>query len=922
MELTIDQALQKGIKAHKAGQVQEADRLYTAILKAQPKHPDANHNMGVLAVGVGKVQEALPFFKTALKTNPSIEQFWLSYIDALIKVDRLADARVLLDQAYEKGIRGDLFNTLEQRLKGTQQSVSITSNCEDPPQDQLQLIINLRNNGCYEEVLVSVNKMLKIFPRSAILCSIIGATNADLGNFNEAIKHYKQALEVRPDYADVYNNMGVAFKLNGGLEKAISSYKKAIEIQPNHADAYSNMGSALAEVGKLEEAIDCCERALSINPDHADAHNNLGVALMQKGEVTSAIENYKKAIRLKPGFAETYNSMGVALNELGKLDAAIDSFKKALDFKDDYADAFNNMGNALKGKGLIKAAVESYKRAIEIQPDHADAYNNMGAAIEIEGDVERAVDCYLRAITIKPSSRTAFKNMANALSGVLFFKPNPIIQDLIISMINRKTLIRPKDISNAAVSLLKFDPIVKTVFDTHAAGLLKSDLKKVLPTLGKVPLLLKLMGVCPLADLELESVLTEIRSGMLFIVSELGTSPDVLQFQSALALQCFTNEYIYNQSDIETKALETLGNLVEKKLLDGEQPSSQQVLCLASYKALQEYEWKNKLTVNNDINQVFEQQILEPQQESLLKLQIPVLNPITDLVSSEVRKQYEANPYPRWVNLGLDLPATSIRKITKEANLKLLDNQINDLIAPEILIAGCGTGQHSIGTAARFRNSKVLAIDLSLASLAYAKRKTDELGILNVEYMQADILDLRKLNKNFDIIESGGVLHHMNDPLAGWEVLSDCLKPGGLMMIGLYSELARQHIVEIRSEIKKSNVGSNATAMKSFRSLIIASDKEHHKRIHYSNDFYSLSTLRDLLFHVQEKRFTLLKIKECLSELGLEFCGFSENKIVQEYNIACNKKDDPYDLDKWQIFENAHPNAFAGMYQFWCQKIA
>ena len=75
MDLTLDQALQKGIEAHKAGKVQEADRYYTAILKANPKHPDANHNMGVLAVGVGKVQEALPFFKTALDANSSIAQY-------------------------------------------------------------------------------------------------------------------------------------------------------------------------------------------------------------------------------------------------------------------------------------------------------------------------------------------------------------------------------------------------------------------------------------------------------------------------------------------------------------------------------------------------------------------------------------------------------------------------------------------------------------------------------------------------------------------------------------------------------------------------------------------------------------------------------------------------------------------------------
>ena len=118
MELTLDQALQKGVEAHKAGKAEEADRYYTAILKAQPKHPDANHNMGVLAVGVGKVQEALPFFKTALEANPKIAQFWLSYIDALIKLDRIEDAKSVFEQAKSNGATGDEFDQIEKRLGG------------------------------------------------------------------------------------------------------------------------------------------------------------------------------------------------------------------------------------------------------------------------------------------------------------------------------------------------------------------------------------------------------------------------------------------------------------------------------------------------------------------------------------------------------------------------------------------------------------------------------------------------------------------------------------------------------------------------------------------------------------------------------------------------------------------------------------
>ena len=135
-ELTIDQALQKGVEAHKVGQVQEADRLYTAILQAQPKHPDANHNMGVLAVGVGKVEQALPFLKTALEANPATAQFWLSYIDTLIKLDKLADAKAMLDQARSKGAKGDGIDKLEQRLKEVSEEPVVAS--KTPAEAQLK----------------------------------------------------------------------------------------------------------------------------------------------------------------------------------------------------------------------------------------------------------------------------------------------------------------------------------------------------------------------------------------------------------------------------------------------------------------------------------------------------------------------------------------------------------------------------------------------------------------------------------------------------------------------------------------------------------------------------------------------------------------------------------------------------------------
>jgi SAM-dependent methyltransferase len=263
----------------------------------------------------------------------------------------------------------------------------------------------------------------------------------------------------------------------------------------------------------------------------------------------------------------------------------------------------------------------------------------------------------------------------------------------------------------------------------------------------------------------------------------------------------------------------------------------------------------------------------------------------------------------------------SISNIANELNINIKDPRIYEVNAPKILIAGCGTGQHSIGSASIYKDCDVLAVDLSLNSLAYAKRKTEELKILNIEYMQADILDIGEIRRKFDIIESAGVLHHMNDPMAGWKALVRCLNNGGLMKIGLYSELARQHIVKIRDEIKKENINVSDDDMKSFRNQIINSEKEHHERIKLSSDFYNMSSIRDLLFHVQEYRFTIPKIKICLEDLGLIFCGFEHPKLSQIINSNILSMDNIHCLDAWEEFEIENPNTFSGMYQFWCQKI-
>ena len=214
---------------------------------------------------------------------------------------------------------------------------------------------------------------------------------------------------------------------------------------------------------------------------------------------------------------------------------------------------------------------------------------------------------------------------------------------------------------------------------------------------------------------------------------------------------------------------------------------------------------------------------------------------ITEKVSKIVKQQYEENPYPRWINSNFTLFPFSLKEFTADTKIKLSNFSITKIRDPKILVAGCGTGQDALHAATRFKNSNVLAIDLSITSLKYAKRKTNEFGIKNIEYIQLDILDLKKLNRKFDIIICAGVLHHMNNPLKGWSVLTSCLNEGGLFYIGLYSKFACKEIITLRKEISEKGIKYNNTQIKSYRALLSRSISKKNKWLTDLQDFYSTS---------------------------------------------------------------------------------
>lgn len=423
-----------------------------------------------------------------------------------------------------------------------------------------------------------------------------------------------------------------------------------------------------------------------------------------------------------------------------------------------------------------------------------------------------------------------------------------------------------------------------------------------------------------LHGLDLELFLTTLRSSLLRLVAdnqvdEAQLGDNVAQLCCALARQCFINEYVYAQTDKETIQASELRGLLLKKISTGSQISPILLATIAAYfplyviptaKSLLDREWPECAA------DLLRQQVSVPLEEANDRPNIPTLTEV-DSTSIAVMQQYDENPYPRWtIN-----PASVVA-----GDLKLQAPVIDSSTRQHILIAGCGTGEHPFSIAPYYPDARILAIDISRTSLAYAQRKTREEGLQNVEYAQADILKLANIGRTFDRVEAVGVLHHLADPKAGWRALLSLLRPNGIMRVGLYSETARRAVVQARALIAERGYHNTVEDIRALRQIIIRN--QHNQRwemVLKNGDFYCTSGCRDLLFNVMEHRFTIPEIASFLHEQGLSFLGFElDNAVMQKFQQHYPGADALTNLEYWTNFEASNPNTFRGMYVFTVSK--
>jgi tetratricopeptide (TPR) repeat protein len=302
MELTIEQALQQGVAAHKEGKVQDAEKLYRAILQSQPLHPDANHNLGVLAASVNKADVALPLFKTALEANPKIEKFWLSYIDALIKEKQFDNAKQVLEQAKKQGVAEGKLNILETQLTRTAQV------------NEPKLVVQNKSLSLSEKrkKLAEQKKQKKakkhnlkaISPSDTEINILIHQYQA--GQYGDAEKLALSITERFPEHEFGWKVLGAVLKQTGRVIDSLTAMQKSVKLAPQDAEAHSNLGNTLKELGRLDEALASYTQAIALKPDYAEAHYNLGITLQELGRLDEAEASYTQAIALKPDYAEAH----------------------------------------------------------------------------------------------------------------------------------------------------------------------------------------------------------------------------------------------------------------------------------------------------------------------------------------------------------------------------------------------------------------------------------------------------------------------------------------------------------------------------------------------------------------------------------------------------------------------------------------
>ena len=686
------------------------------------------------------------------------------------------------------------------------------------------------------------------------------------------------------------------------------------------------------------------------------------IRLHETGAVTQAEQIYREVLAADSGAADAWNMLAVALCQQNRLDPAAEAAERATALRPEIAPYWLTRGNIAAARRLEREAQASFRRAVEINPDFTEAHYWLGRSCQREGKLTDAVAAYRAARRGAPEVAEIHYHLARALlwaerwHEALPAYQHAFTRDPEGSLDRRECLdrfrflefdslpefwhaevtrfFRREDVDKSRYAMAGLRVLMaKRAFRTvraaaEAQGPFEPE-SAALDEVSRDELFGLLLRDALIAQPEFEVLLTRLRAALLLNGELRARAP--LDFLCDLALQCFNNEFVFAEGQAESARVAELQCEIEANLRDpgiADEPLARLVATLAMYRPLHAMSAVDTLLAREPmsagIEQLIHRSVRNVLEERRLRSGIRAVGGITEAVSQAVRVQYEENPYPRWLSFDRMPPVAASQWL--EVEVPGLQTPTEFPLPLRLLVAGCGTGVETLGLATQIVGVRVTAVDLSLSSLAYAQRMANELGVTNVEFRQADILELAEWPEPFDIVYCVGVLMAMRDPQAGLRALLRLVRPGGLLKLGLYSKRARASVNVAREVIRQRQLPATASAIREFRQYVYAAERDSPlKSLLRWRDFYSMSDCRDFLFHVQEHQFELPQVAAMLRDHGLTVLGMS--KQLPRHAVAAYRQMFPHDetladLQKWDAVEARYPETFLGMYQVWCRKPA
>lgn len=714
--------------------------------------------------------------------------------------------------------------------------------------------------------------------------------------------------------------------------EAEAQARTALNFSPDDPAALNLCAGAAMEGGRHEDAIPLFKRASKLEPKSPFIQFNLGEAYRRTGAYAQALPCFHRAAALKPDFAEAIALAGESLYRIGRNNEAERHLRKALGLAPSLPSALHGLGLLLLDKDEPASAADCLSHGLNAtSPDHSlrpSLLANLGRARLQLGDGQRGLEALSEAIQARPSDAELWRLLATSLRDTRTAPEGEEFRNILLQLFDRSD-VNPRDLASAALGVLQQNNDMAAFLREVEAR--PCDVESIVAEhevtaarLAQDPLLHCLLVSAPVSSPAIELFVTQLRSELLSLLDD---SPESrageLELAVALARQSYLNEYVQFISDDDEMRVHRLVESLDREDLGHRAGDALRVAIVASYRPLSQTVMAARCTRQSlpELSDIIREQLEEPQQEKGIRARLRVLKPAQDPTSLAVQQQYEESPYPRWTrcNAAEPIPFKAALK-TALPHLPAID--IPEIVTPRILIAGCGTGLETMRVLHSYRNASVLAVDLSAASLAYSVRKTREYGYPHVEHLQADILDLAELSEKFDLIESFGVLHHMADPNAGLVVVAGLLRPKGLISVGLYSEIGRRAVVEARDHIARQRYATNLDGIRRLRRELITKKRpELEAVVSPASDFWTTSDCRDLLFHVNEHRFTLLEIGDMLKGAGLEFLGleFSHGADRLKFLAEQPQTGAIQDTETLHRYECDHPELFADTYRIWAR---